>query len=91
MTVLFVFLFALNISAAFSAVILPRQGNTAWQDKSLPAAQRAESLLLQLSWEEKIAQMGGIRQLLQANATFNRTTWNRLYPLQHGILSECIL
>jgi beta-glucosidase len=90
MAILFLSLFALKISAALSAVLLARQGSSAWQDRSLPAAQRAENLLLQLSWEEKIGQMGGIRQLLQPNATFNRTTWNDLYPLQHGILSESI-
>jgi beta-glucosidase len=67
---------------------MPRQNGSAWQDTSLIAAQRADALLSQLSWEEKIAQMGGIRQLLQPNATFNRTTYNSLYPLQHGILSE---
>lgn len=84
----FLSLFALNVSAALSAVLLPRQGSSAWEDKSLPAGERADNLLPQLSWEEKIAQMGGIRQLLQANASFNRTNWNNLYPLQHGILSE---
>ncbi|KIX05651.1 uncharacterized protein Z518_03623 [Rhinocladiella mackenziei CBS 650.93] len=84
---LFLSLFALGISTALSAVLSPRQGSSAWRDKSLPAAQRADDLLPQLSWEEKIGQMGGIRQLLQPNATFNRTTWNTLYPLQHGILS----
>ncbi|KEF59504.1 uncharacterized protein A1O9_04348 [Exophiala aquamarina CBS 119918] len=83
----FLSLFALNVSAALSAVLLPRQGSSAWEDKSLPAGERADNLLPQLSWEEKIAQMGGIRQLLQANASFNRTNWNNLYPLQHGILS----
>ncbi|ETI23267.1 hypothetical protein G647_05066 [Cladophialophora carrionii CBS 160.54] len=80
-------LLALDISTASSAVLLPRQGDSTWQDTGLPAAQRADALLPQLSWEEKIAQMGGIRRLLGANATFNRTAWDALYPLQHGILS----
>lgn len=81
---------ALFISTAASSAVLVRRDNnsTAWQDKSLPAAVRADSLLPQLSWEEKIAQMGGIRQLLGPNVTFNQTTWDNLYPLQHGILSE---
>ncbi|KAJ9644821.1 hypothetical protein H2204_001283 [Knufia peltigerae] len=80
---------ALFISTAASSAVLVRRDNnsTAWQDKSLPAAIRADSLLPQLSWEEKIAQMGGIRQLLGPNVTFNQTTWDNLYPLQHGILS----
>jgi beta-glucosidase len=75
------------VTAAWSAVVMGRQNNSAWQDTSLTAAQRANALLPQLSWDEKIAQMGGIRQLLQPNATFNRTTYNSLYPLEHGILS----
>lgn len=80
---------ALSISTAFSAAVLePRQNASAWKDPSLSASQRADSLLVHLSWEEKIGQMGGIRQLLGVNDTFNRTTWNTLYPLQHGILSE---
>jgi hypothetical protein len=81
------FAFAIS-TVSSSAVLLPRQNSSAWQDKSLPASVRADNLLPQLSWEEKIAQMGGIRQLLGANATFNQTTWDLLYPLQHGILSE---
>lgn len=84
--------FALSISTALSAAVLqPRQNASAWRDPSLSASQRADSLLVQLSWEDKIGQMGGIRQLLGPNDTFNRTTWNTLYPLQHGILSESIL
>lgn len=79
---------ALIISTALSAVIIPRQNSSGWQDWSLSPSQRAANLLPQLTWEEKIAQMGGIRQLLGANATFNRTTWDSLYPLQHGILSK---
>lgn len=79
---------ALTISTALSVAIAPRQNSSGWQGWSLTASQRAANLLPQLSWEEKIAQMGGIRQLLGTNATFNRTTWDTLYPLQHGILSK---
>jgi len=81
---------ALVISAALSAVIVPRQNSSEWQDWSQSPSQRAANLLPQLTWEEKIAQMGGIRQLLGVNATFNRTTWDSLYPLQHGILSKLL-
>jgi len=81
---------ALVISAALSAVIVPQQNSSEWQDWSQSPSQRAANLLPQLTWEEKIAQMGGIRQLLGVNATFNRTTWDSLYPLQHGILSKLL-
>ncbi|KAK5036534.1 hypothetical protein LTS07_002261 [Exophiala sideris] len=77
-----------HLPAVFAGVLLPRQNGTAtWMDTSLSAQQRADALLPHLTWDEKVAQMGGIRQLLSANSTFNQTLYDSLYPLQHGILS----
>ncbi|KAK5166685.1 uncharacterized protein LTR77_008229 [Saxophila tyrrhenica] len=48
--------------------------------------QRAQSLLEQMTWKEKIGQLGGYRRLLEADATFNRTRFDELYPTQNGNL-----
>ncbi|KAK2693567.1 hypothetical protein QWA68_006911 [Fusarium oxysporum] len=78
---------ALAGSLAYPVIAAPGPNNEAWKNKALSPAERAEALLPTLKWTEKIAQLGGIRRLLDPNSSFNRTVYDALYPLQHGILS----
>ncbi|KAF5968771.1 beta-glucosidase [Fusarium bulbicola] len=78
---------ALVGSLAYTVIAAPGPNSEAWKNKALPPAERAEALLPTLEWTEKIAQLGGIRNLLDPNSSFNQTAYDALYPLQHGILS----
>ncbi|KAF5989084.1 Periplasmic beta-glucosidase [Fusarium coicis] len=78
---------ALAGSLAYTVIAAPAPNSETWKNKALSPAERAEALLPTLEWTEKIAQLGGIRKLLDPNSTFNRTSYDALYPLQHGILS----
>jgi hypothetical protein len=79
---------ALSGSLAYTVIAAPAPNSETWKNKALSPAERAEALLPTLEWPEKIAQLGGIRKLLDPNSTFNRTSYDALYPLQHGILSR---
>ncbi len=79
---------ALTGSLAYHVIAAPSANNEAWKNKALSPAERAEALLPTLKWTEKIAQLGGIRKLLDPNSSFNQTAYDTLYPLQHGILSK---
>lgn len=46
--------------------------------------QRAKDLLAKMTWEEKIAQMGGIRRLLKSGPQLDEDNFNKIYQLQHG-------
>lgn len=62
-----------------------------YKDASAPPDARAQDLLSLMTWDEKIAQMGGVRQLLQANLTLNRTTYDAtVQDLQNGILGTSL-
>ncbi|KAF5692703.1 beta-glucosidase [Fusarium denticulatum] len=78
---------ALAGSLAYTVIAAPGPNSETWKNKALSPAERAMALLPTLEWTEKIAQLGGIRKLLDPNSTFNRTSYDALYPLQHGILS----
>ncbi|KAF5609294.1 beta-glucosidase [Fusarium subglutinans] len=77
---------ALVGSLAYTVIAAPAPNSEAWKNKALSPAERAEALLPTLEWTEKIAQLGGIRKLLDPNSSFNQTAYDALYPLQHGIL-----
>lgn len=51
--------------------------------------QRAKALLKKMTWEEKIAQMGGIRRLLTSGSIFNEANFESRYQYQHGNIGEC--
>ncbi|CAK7221305.1 hypothetical protein SEUCBS140593_004526 [Sporothrix eucalyptigena] len=78
-------------ATAVSAGCLPADPNAApgsiYKNTSYCADARAANLLPLLSWQEKIAQMGGLRQLLGPNVTFNATAYNTVTLTQSGTLS----
>lgn len=50
--------------------------------------QRAEALLGKMTWEEKIAQMGGIRRLLKLGPSIDQENFDKIYELQHGNIGK---
>lgn len=72
------------VQQAVFAVHIPRE-----RDVSLSPRERAEQLLEQMTWEEKIGQMGGIRRLAARTnneITFNRTAFDEIHELQNGMI-----
>ncbi|CAK7233457.1 hypothetical protein SBRCBS47491_008615 [Sporothrix bragantina] len=78
-------------SAAAAVDCLQADPNAApgaiYKNASYCPAARAENLLPLLTWQEKIGQMGGLRQLLQANLTYNATNAATILQTQSGTLS----
>jgi hypothetical protein len=64
------------------------QDGVVYKNPSCTPQLRARDLLSRMTWEEKVGQMGGIRRLLGANYTFNRTYYDTYSPLQNGILGK---
>ncbi|KAK7408602.1 hypothetical protein QQX98_009250 [Neonectria punicea] len=46
--------------------------------------QRAKALLKKMTWDEKIAQMGGVRRLLTLGPVFDEANFESRYKYQHG-------
>ncbi len=57
-----------------------------YKDASHSPADRASDLLAQMTWEEKVGQLGGIRQILQAKLAFNQTLFDSIHSLQNGMI-----
>lgn len=55
-----------------------------YKDPSCSVSQRAADLLSRMSWEEKVKQLGGIRQVLGENMLFNETKFNVFNESQNG-------
>jgi hypothetical protein len=55
--------------------------------KSTPR-QRAKALLKKLTYEEKIAQMGGIRRLLKSGGIVDEDNYNSRYQTQNGNIGK---
>lgn len=52
------------------------------------AADRARGLLEQMTWQEKVGQMGGIRRLLGPDLAFNQTLFDEIHPTQNGNIGK---
>jgi hypothetical protein len=55
-----------------------------YKDPSCTSTQRAEDLLARMSWTEKVKQLGGIRQVLGGNMSFNKTKFDIFNEAQDG-------
>ncbi|KAJ5635515.1 uncharacterized protein N7484_008828 [Penicillium longicatenatum] len=55
-----------------------------YKDPSCTSTQRAEDLLARMSWSEKVKQLGGIRQVLGGNMSFNKTKFDIFNEAQDG-------
>lgn len=76
---------ALTVTSSISSSYV--SSTPIYKDASASPDARARDLLSLMTWDEKIGQMGGVRQLLQANLTLNRTTYDAIREnLQNGIL-----
>lgn len=71
------------------ALLTVQPSVTAWNAfHTEDARQRAQQLLDQMTWKEKIGQMGGIRQILPRGVEFNQTFFDDLYELQNGNIGQ---
>ena len=50
--------------------------------------ERAQDLLELMTWEEKVGQMGGIRQLFGENLSFNETKYENFRKVGDGTLGK---
>jgi len=55
-----------------------------YKDTTCTSSQRAEDLLSRMSWTEKVKQLGGIRQVLGQNMSFNKTNFDIFNEAQDG-------
>ena len=72
-----------------------------FKNTTLTPAERADSLLKLLTWEEKVGQMGGIRAAFKSvngSIVFNRTSFEQIRATQNGqigklpdILNYCVM
>lgn len=64
-----------------------------YQDATRPPAERAVDLLSRMTWEEKVGQLGGIRQPFQSvdgKPAFNRTAYDITHELQNGQIGKLV-
>ncbi|CAM1507895.1 Fc.00g047430.m01.CDS01 [Cosmosporella sp. VM-42] len=73
-----------NFSFIMTALALCHVGSTASAKSKGTPRQRAKVLLEKMTWEEKIAQMGGVRRLLKQGPTIDEDNFNKIYEFQHG-------
>lgn len=55
-----------------------------YKDTTCISSQRAVDLLSRMSWTEKVKQLGGIRQVLGENMSFNKTNFDIFNKAQDG-------
>lgn len=55
-----------------------------YKDTTCTSSQRAHDLLSRMSWTEKVKQLGGIRQVLGENMSFNKTKFDIFNEAQNG-------
>ncbi|KAI1413121.1 glycoside hydrolase family 3 protein [Hypoxylon sp. FL1857] len=70
-----------------SAPVYGREHSPAYLDQSLSPKERAADLLHRMTWEEKVGQLGGIRQTLgriNGKPSFNRTAFDTIHNTQNG-------
>ncbi len=57
-----------------------------YKNASHSPADRASDLLGRMTWEEKVGQLGGVRQILQAKLAFNQTLFDSIHTMQNGMI-----
>ncbi|TIC90095.1 Periplasmic beta-glucosidase [Colletotrichum higginsianum] len=80
------FVAALCPLASLAAAVSPSNGS-AHLDSSLTPAERADSLLRLMTWEEKVGQLGGIRRLAETvggKISYNETSFEEIRKTQNG-------
>ncbi|GJD03378.1 periplasmic betaglucosidase [Colletotrichum higginsianum] len=80
------FVAALCPLASLAAAVSPSNGS-AHLDSSLTPAERADSLLRLMTWEEKVGQLGGIRRLAETvggKVSYNETSFEEIRKTQNG-------
>ncbi|KAK5126613.1 hypothetical protein LTR85_009547 [Meristemomyces frigidus] len=77
-------LFALGFSDTITASTA--KVGAAYSNVTKSPRQRAEALLEQMTWAEKVGQMGGIRRLFSADLAFNKTSYAEIRTLQNGMI-----
>lgn len=80
------------IKSAVSALALGAAASAATTSschlgKRCDASQRARALLKQMTWEEKIGQMGGVRRVLSSGTTIN-PQYGAIQKMQNGEMGE---
>jgi hypothetical protein len=72
---------------AFAAAVSSATTSTCHNTKQCDARQQAKDLLKQMTWEEKIGQMGGVRRVLSSGTTVN-PQYDTTRKMQNGQLGK---